>query len=150
MGESMRYCAVFCFLVIAFPVCASDDLSNSVGFFKSTEGSVELVRNEEKISVEAGDLLQLMDVIITGIASTAAIVFEDGTRLTLDNNSELEVHKYAFVPKDEKYDFTLLLKKGTLIYSTGKLGKLAPEKVKLRTPRATVGIRGTKLLLSVQ
>ena len=46
-----------------------------------------------------------------------------------------------------KYAFSLYLDKGPAIYESGKIGKLAPEVVKVETPKATVGVRGTRFLI---
>jgi hypothetical protein len=40
--------------------------------------------------------------------------------------------------------------KGTFVYLSGLIGKLSPDAVKLTLPDATVGVRGTKLLIDVQ
>jgi len=129
---------------------ATELSASGIGFFKKVKGEVLLVRGDVEQKVKAGQQLFTADTVITAQVSSAAVIFQDGTRMTLGAGSELEVQKYEFQPHKEKYDFTLFLKKGSVIYSSGKLGKLAPEKVKLRTPRATVGIRGTRLLLSVK
>ncbi len=147
----MRY-----FLVLVLILILNSNLAHaagqeqsSVGFFKSINGVVEIVSDGIMKHVSAGDHINISDSIFTGNESTAAVVFQDGTRLTLAEFSEVEVLRYQFVPRQKKYDFVLVLKKGSMIFSTGKLGKLAPEKIELRTPRAIVGVRGTKCLLSV-
>jgi hypothetical protein len=44
----------------------------------------------------------------------------------------------------------MYLKKGSAVYNSGKIGKLSPESVKLSTPRATVGVRGTRFIIKVE
>ena len=46
--------------------------------------------------------------------------------MTLGAGSELEIQRYKFQPHKEEYDFSLYLKRGSVIYSSGKLGRLAP------------------------
>ncbi len=141
---------MFLLAVIVSNGQAADLTASGIGFFKSVKGEVLLIRGEAEQKVEAGQQLFTSDTVITASQSSAAVIFQDGTRMTLGAGSELEIQKYEFQPRKEQYDFTLFLKRGSVIYSSGRLGKLAPEKVKLRTPRATVGIRGTRLLLSVK
>ena len=88
-----------------------------------------------------------LDIIVSGPDSSGGIVFKDGTQLTVGPSSEIEISRYLFRPEEAKYDFSLYLRKGTAIYSSGKLGKLAPESVSLNTPRATVGVRGTRFIV---
>jgi hypothetical protein len=38
---------------------------------------------------------------------------------------------------------------GTFSFITGQIAKLAPEKVKFETPDATLGVRGTKVLVKI-
>lgn len=147
----MRYLAAMFLIIMTVTNGRATELSASgIGFFKNVKGVVLLVRGDAEQKVEAGQQLFTADTVITAQESSAAVIFQDGTRMTLGAGSELEIQKYEFQPHQEKYDFSLFLKRGSVIYSSGRLGKLAPEKVKLRTPRATVGIRGTRLLLSVK
>jgi hypothetical protein len=39
--------------------------------------------------------------------------------------------------------------KGTAVYLSGIIGKLSPQSVRFETPNATIGIRGTKMLVKV-
>ena len=41
------------------------------------------------------------------------------------------------------------ISRGTMAYLSGLIGKLAPEKVRIETPTATIGIRGTRFALKV-
>ena len=87
------------------------------------------------------------DIIVSGPHSSGGIVFKDGTLLTVGSSTEIEITRYMFQPEEAKYDFSLYMKKGTAIYSSGKLGKLSPESVSLNTPRAAVGVRGTRFIV---
>jgi hypothetical protein len=40
--------------------------------------------------------------------------------------------------------------KGTFAYLTGLIGKLAPGTIQLQLPDATIGVRGTKLLVTIE
>ena len=62
-------------------------------------------------------------------------------------NSALK--EYAFDPKEGKFSLVAQMVKGTFVYLTGLIGKLAPNTVKLVIPDATIAIRGTKLLVAV-
>ena len=121
-----------------------------VAIVKSVTGAVEVVRSDEKLPAEPGMQLIRADKIVSGSESEAGIVFIDGTLITVGSSTEIEVSEYLFEPKEAKYDFLLYVKKGSAIYSSGRLGKLAPDAVNLKTPRATVGIRGTRFIVKVE
>jgi len=120
-----------------------------VAIVKNVAGSVEVLRGESRVKVSPGMQLMRMDKVLSGQDSQAGIVFIDGTLITVGSSTEVEIRKYLFEPKQASYGFSLYVKKGSAIYSSGKLGKLAPEAVNLETPRATVGIRGTRFILTV-
>ena len=121
-----------------------------VAIVKNASGTVEVLRGETTLSAAPGMQLQRSDKIVTGKESKVGIVFIDGTRITVGASTEIELSQYLFDPKQAKYDFSLYVKKGSAIYSSGKLGKLAPDAVNLKTPRATVGIRGTRFAVTVE
>ena len=89
------------------------------------------------------------DILICAANSSVGVTFLDGTRVSLGPNSEMQLNNYRFVPLNKDYAFDIYMKKGSAVYSSGKLGKLAPEAVKFNTPQATVGVRGTKFLVKV-
>lgn len=147
----MRVCrliiAMFFLLVLSGQVLANET-SSQIAHFKNVSGRVDIIRSGMVNQAVPGDYLLLTDKLKTQIG-TAGIIFTDGTLLSIGPDSEIDINDYVFEPKNEKYAFSLFLKKGTAMYSTGKLGKIAPESVNLKTPRTTVGIRGTRLILEV-
>jgi len=118
-----------------------------VALFKNVTGNVKIVRDNSSIVPEAGTQLMRLDVVVTGPNSSGGMVFKDGTQITVGASSEIEISRYLFQPEEAKYDFSLYLRKGTAIYSSGKLGKLAPESVTVNTPKAAVGVRGTRFIV---
>jgi hypothetical protein len=142
---------IICMLIFSVTCANAGEVEDqNIGFIKSVTGTVALIRAGLERKVEAGQHLLATDTIVTGPLSSAGVIFEDGTVLTLGAGTSVEMREYLFHPKDEQYGFELYMKKGEVIYSSGKLGKLAPEKVNIKTPRATVGVRGTRFLLSIR
>lgn len=118
-----------------------------VAIFKHITGNVSVIRNKSSIGAMAGmDLLQ-SDNVVSGPRASCGIVFRDGTRLTLGADSEVEIRQFLFQPKDAKYALSLYLKRGTVVYASGKIGKLSPESVRMNTPRTAIGIRGTRFIV---
>lgn len=135
------FIAILCFAGAAM---AQDDY---VAKFKNVSGNVKIIRGSSDILPVVGTQLMRLDVVITGPDSSGGIVFNDGTQLTVGDSAEIEISRYMFRSEESKYDFALYLKKGTAIYSSGKIGKLSPESVNLNTPRASVGVRGTRFII---
>lgn len=137
----------FIFLLTS-TVCMAQ-MSDHVAYFKNVTGKVSVLRENNTEKATEGSRLKRSDVVKTHSNSSAGIVFIDNTRLSLGENTEVSLNKYKFVPMDKDYAFSIYMKKGKALYSSGKLSKLSPEDIKIQTPRATVGVRGTKFLVQV-
>jgi hypothetical protein len=120
--------------------------SEYVAIFKNVSGHVVIVRGDHEVLPVAGTLVMRTDAIRSGPASSGGLIFRDGTALTVGASTEVEIRRYLFEPEENKYAFDVFLKKGSAVYASGKLAKLAPEAVSLSTPRATTGVRGTRFI----
>ncbi len=122
----------------------------TAGFIQSLTGNVKVVIGTstkiaaEKMSINVGD------IIVTGGESSIGIVFKDDSVVSLGPNSKMEVREFHFDPAADNLSFIAKVLKGTFSYLSGKITKLAPQKVKIETPDATLGIRGTKLVVEVK
>lgn len=88
------------------------------------------------------DILQ-GDVLITGFDSRVEVKLSDETGFTLGNNSRASIDQFVYEPKANKANFGMTLKGGVFRMTTGLIGKKAPHNFAVRTPFATLGIRGT-------
>lgn len=116
---------------------------------KSVTGVVKVTRQHDTFEATSGTTLRVSDRVVTAPGASAGIVFRDGTLLTLGSGADILVRDYVFAPKDGKFAFEVYLAKGSAIYESGKIGKLSPQSVKFETPKATVGVRGTRFLIEV-
>lgn len=121
----------------------------SVAIVKTVTGTVTIVRADAELAATPGAELKRADVLVSGPGASSGVVFRDGTLLTVGASSEIVISRYVFAPEQSKYDFALHLRKGEAIYSSGRIGKLAPESVNIHTPKSTVGIRGTRFIVKV-
>jgi hypothetical protein len=137
---------IVCLPLFLRPAHASDE---HVGLVREVSGEVTIQRNGISIPATVGAPIMQSDTLVSAAGSSAGLTFEDGTLLTLGPSSELDLRQYVFEPSESKYAFSVYLRKGTAIYSSGKLGKLAPAAVNVETPKAIVGVRGTKFLVEV-
>jgi hypothetical protein len=146
MNRSAVTALAFALASLAAPVRAADDAH--VALFKNVTGTMKIVRADQSLDAAPGMTLFTSDRIVSGPNSTAGIVFKDGTLVTVGSSSELQIRDYAFETKDSKYSFAMYLAKGSAVYSSGKIGKLAPEAVRIDTPTTTVGVRGTRFIVT--
>lgn len=119
----------------------------SVATFKNVSGDIGIARNGATLNAVSGSTLFVSDRIVSGTGSSAGIVFKDGTQLTLGPSTDIQVRDYAFEPKQAKFEFFVYLARGAAVYSSGMIAKLSPESVKVATPTATIGVRGTRFII---
>jgi hypothetical protein len=118
-----------------------------VALFKNVTGNVQIQRGGKLVAAAPGVTLFVSDRLVSDAGASAGIVFKDGTLLTLGGGSDIEVRNYVFEPAEANYAFAVYLAKGSAIYSSGKIGKMSPESVKVGTPTSTVGVRGTRFII---
>lgn len=144
MSKFLGVLAAVWLYCMAFPLGASD---LHVALVKGVAGSVTVIQGSATGNAEAGTRLRVSDRIVTAPDATASIVFRDGTMLTLGGGADVHLRDYVFEPKAGRYAFSLYMEQGSAIYESGKIGRMAPGSVKVETPQATVGVRGTRFLI---
>lgn len=89
------------------------------------------------------------DTIKTGADGSVGVTFRDNTILSLGPNSVVVIQEFLFAPAQGKLSLVTRLIKGTAAYLFGVIAKLSPQSVRFETPVATVGFRGTKVLVKI-
>jgi len=137
-------------IFLLFIISASLLFASGIAIVKKIGGDAFVKRNDHIISLKAGDQLYEGDMLITKKNGKIGIIFDDGTLLSLGENSKLSINKYIFKPANNNFDINLDMKKGLAAFESGKIGKLSPKSVKFKIPEGTIGIRGTKFLVEVK
>ncbi len=86
------------------------------------------------------------ETIETGDDSATEFVFLDETKLALGPNSKMVLDRFVYDPDPSKASFIMTATAGVFRFVSGKIPKSAYE---IRTPGATIGIRGTVLSIIV-
>lgn len=138
---------VICLIILSY--VSAVQAHEPIATVKTMSGQSQVLRNGSSLAAQSGlDLLEA-DILTTEANSTLGISFMDGTRISLGPASKMEISAYRFAPINKDYAFDIHFRKGTAVYSSGRMGKLAPETVHFRTPQAVLGIRGTTFLVRV-
>jgi hypothetical protein len=90
---------------------------------------------------KVGDSVYLGDVVSTGSDGSVGIAFTDGTAFDLSPNARMVMNEFVYDPNSKSNSSLLSLTKGTFTFVAGKIAKSGDMKV--NTPVATMGIRGT-------
>lgn len=81
------------------------------------------------------------DVVKTAAASTANIAFADGTSFNISQNAEMTLDEFVYSPHGKSNSTVYNLTKGAFTFIAGEVAHTGSMKVE--TPLATMGIRGT-------
>jgi hypothetical protein len=132
----------------ATPVMAQQ--SSPAGRIKSVSGAAFILRDKIEIAAKPGQVVFEADSLRTGADGTIGVTLKDDTRLALGPASEIRLERFAYAPGSENLGMVLRFVRGVTAYVSGRLAKLAPDSIRLETPSAIVGVRGTTLAIRVQ
>jgi hypothetical protein len=90
---------------------------------------------------KVGDAVYLGDVVQTGVDGRISITFTDDTAFNLSSNARMALNDFVYDPNGTSNSTFFSLTKGTFTFVAGKVAKTGD--MKIDTPVATVGIRGT-------
>ena len=117
----------------------------SKGVITKVQGEALLIHKNRSSIIKKGDTILNSDTIKTKRYSRVALTLSDGTFLQIGGDSTFILEEDEFTPK--KKSIFLHLKEGFLRFITGEIGKVAPERFKVKVSNATIGIRGTDVAL---
>ena len=143
------YGVLICIIFLVFDSNYADAQQDSAGFVKAVAGDVYITSSQATVKAVTNMRLIQGDSIQTGPNSSVGLIFEDDTVVALGPNSEISIENFLFNPAQKQLSFVTKLIRGTFSFISGQIAKLAPEKVVLQTPDATLGVRGTKFLVKV-
>ena len=120
-----------------------------IGQVVALKGDVKLERESKIQELLLKDKVLENDQITTLNDSRTQLLLNDETVITVGENSIFKMDEYLL---NEEKDSTLKMNflNGTFKVITGKIGKLNPDSFKIQTKTASIGIRGTEILLQLE
>ena len=122
----------------------------SIGNVDQLEGKgiVDRKDGDKNITIEQSlDILQY-DTVKTGNGKVG-ILFVDDTRVDVTQHSKLIIDEFVFDPNSGKGKLNLSAKLGTIRYASGQIAKNSRQDIKITTPTATIGVRGTDFSMTI-
>lgn len=120
-----------------------------IGLVKVARGDVQVQRGGTMMAATVGMPLRTADVVITGAGASAGITFSDNSLVSLGPSSVFAIDKYRFDTTTHAGEFEGNLRQGRIAAVSGKMVKQSPESMKIRTPSAIMGVRGTEFVVQV-
>lgn len=127
---------IFLFLLLSISVWAN------IGNVMVIKGEAEVKRSIEMLKAFHGMELLKGDEIVTGVKSRVQVMLKDSTIITIGANSSFGFEDFSFDGTSES-KVSMKASRGFFRSVTGEIGKVAPERFKVKTASATIGIRGT-------
>lgn len=141
---------------IELPLMGSSFINNamlysgveSVGQVTEAHGKTFAISSKKKKrNLVIGSEIFVGDRLFTGIDGYLRLSMIDDAKIDLRCNSEMLIEDYRLMRAGNRS--VLYLLKGSLRKITGSIGKMANDVYEMRTPMATVGVRGTEYALRV-
>lgn len=121
----------------------------SIGSITEQQGpDANLYRDKNTIAAKKGGSLEMNDAIETK-NTKLALTFDDNTKVAVVEGSQFIIDEFAYNPSANTGKLSMRVTMGTVRYASGGVAKNNPENVRLRTPTATVSVRGTDFAMVV-
>lgn len=109
----------------------------------------EITRGKQTITAGKGAGVESNDVYVTKNAGVG-ITFKDDTKVKITENSRLLIDDFVFDPaKSDAGKLAMKVTMGTVRYASGQIAKNNPQQVAIKTPTATIAVRGTDFTMTV-
>ncbi len=118
-----------------------------IGHVTKLVGTATAVRNGVSIILNQGDNVEKGDVVQSGSGSTLGVTFIDGTVFGLSSNARMVLNEMVYDPNGSNNSALISLVAGTISFVAGQTAKHGD--MKIDTPVATMGIRGTAVLVEI-
>jgi hypothetical protein len=139
-------------LLFAGSVQAEDGAAiKPIGKVVSVTGSATIEHNGPAIvqaalgsgpaNAKAGEAVFQGDVVSTGADGKLSLLFDDGTAFNISSSARMVLDEFVYDPNSKSNSTLFTMTKGAFTFVAGKVAKTGD--MKIDTPVATMGIRGT-------
>src|SRR6266403_775688 len=118
-----------------------------IGNVATLTGSATVTRNNASTPLKLQDDIFLDDVLQTSANSTLGVTFNDATTFNLTANARITVDSFVYEDGGKQNAALFDVAKGTVAFVAAAVAKTGD--MKISTPTATLGIRGTTGLVAV-
>lgn len=120
--------------------------SEPIGQIKTQTGTATVERAGAAKPAAIGDHVYESDTVVT-TDGTLGITFADNSMMSLGPYTRLSLDQFKFDTTTHNGIFSTSLQKGTLAVRSGQIVRQTPEAMRIRTPAALLGVRGTEFVV---
>jgi len=136
-------------LILSVLICLLSSSLAEVGNVTAQTRAAQITRKGDKILTEVDTPVEMRDLIQT-LKGRADIKFVDDTKVSVTEYSKLIIDEFVYNPEKKTGKLSLKAALGTIRYSSGKIAKNSRKNVKIKSPTASVSVRGTDFTMNVQ
>ena len=134
---------ILCFYLIFLVKSFSSEFIGVIGV---AVGDIYNQKNEKLLN---GSKIFYGDTILVNSKSNAQILFLDETIMTVGEDTELTIDDFIYNPKTSEGNFVTNIKSGIVKTISGKISEKNPEKLEIKMPNGSLGVRGTEFIVSL-
>jgi hypothetical protein len=142
------YAALLLTLLVAVP--ALPQTATRIGQIKTVTGDATIARNGVRLPAKPGDPMYQGDIVETGADGAIGITLADNSLLSNGPDSKLEMQVFRFDVSTLQGAMLASLRKGTLTVVSGDIAHKSAGAMQIRTPTATLAVRGTTFAIDVR
>ena len=109
-----------------------------------------VLRDGGRVAARPGDAVQEKDVLETGADGAIGVTFIDNSVFSSGPNSQVSLEEFSFDSSNFKGAMTSEVRRGTLTVVSGDIARSTPGSMKVKTPTAIMGVRGTTFAVQVK
>ena len=132
--------------IMMIPSLAFGEVGEVTGFDGNPAGAVR--STEELIFEQTGFGVEMLDKLITA-QTNLEITFEDDSKVKITEQSELVIDDFVYDPNTGTGSMSMRVALGTVQMASGRLARNSRDRVSIRTPTASITVRGTDFSMTV-
>jgi FecR protein len=123
----------------------ADDGPVKAGVSAAVRGNIQLVAVKQPVAhkVGSGEAIFLGDHVISASDSGMQILLVDETIFTIGPDSDMSIDTFVYDPSTGAGKLAASVTKGAFRFVSGKIAANNPDGMEIKTPAATISIRGT-------
>lgn len=138
--------SIFFAAFIAAPGALAQEWAGTV---KAFTGTAVVERGGKVLPLSLGDKVFPGDKLVSGKGSRIAVTLRDDTLISTGANSQLALKEFSFNATTQEGSLFVSVLRGVTAMVSGLVAKANPQAMRVTTPAATVGIRGTEFIVEV-
>ena len=118
-----------------------------IGAIETLQGTVTAIRADgSRFTLQQGDQVYQGDVIETGGEGGIGMTFADGTTFSLGEEGRMVLDELIYDPETDEGTSAFSVIQGAFSFVSGAIAKSGSDAMTVRTPVATIGVRGTMVV----